>query len=83
MRRLPLAIAAAAALLIFPISAFSQSVQIGPGGVRVDDGQGARGGGQCEELRLACEEQAGRARRGKLPSVSRDLPTASSARCLR
>src|SRR3954468_5479156 len=51
MRKLALMIAAVAALLVSPISAFSQSIQIGPGGVRVDDGRGARGGGQCEELR--------------------------------
>jgi hypothetical protein len=55
MRKLALAFAAVAALLVFPISAFSQSIQIGPGGVRVDDGR--RGGGQCEELRLACENK--------------------------
>jgi hypothetical protein len=56
MRKLALAFAAMAALLVFPISAFSQSIQIGPGGVRVDDGRG-RAGGQCEELRLACENK--------------------------
>jgi hypothetical protein len=33
------------------------SIQIGPGGIRVDDGRGRRGGGQCEELRLACENK--------------------------
>ena len=34
------------------------SIQIGPGGIRVDDGRSARrGGGQCEELRLACENK--------------------------
>ena len=57
MRKLVLAIAAIAALSVCPISAFSQSVEIGPGGVRVDDGRRARGGGQCEELRLACENK--------------------------
>jgi hypothetical protein len=56
MRKFALVFAAMAALLVFPISAFSQSIQIGPGGVRVDDGR-ARGGGQCEELRLACENK--------------------------
>jgi hypothetical protein len=56
MRKFALAFAAMAALLVFPIAAFSQSIQIGPGGVRVDDGRG-RGGGQCEELRLACENK--------------------------
>jgi hypothetical protein len=43
-----------AALFIIPTSGFSQSIQIGPGGVRVDDG---RGRGQCEELRRACENK--------------------------
>lgn len=57
MRKIALAIAAVAALLIFPVSAFSQSIQVGPGGVRIDDGRGVRGGGQCEELRLACENK--------------------------
>ena len=56
MRKLIIALAAVAALLVFPVSAFSQSIQIGPGGVRIDDGRG-RGGGQCEELRLACENK--------------------------
>ena len=45
-----------AVFMLVPVSAFSQSFQIGPGGVRIDDGQG-RGGGQCEELRLACENK--------------------------
>ena len=53
MRKLTLAVGAAAALFVIPISAFSQSIQIqiGPGGVRIDDGRGR--GGQCEELRRA------------------------------
>ena len=51
MRRFVFAVAAAAALFVIPISAFSQSIQIGPGGVRIDDGRGR--GGQCEELRRA------------------------------
>ena len=33
------------------------SIQIGPSGIRVDDGRGRRGGGQCEGLRLACENK--------------------------
>ena len=57
MRKLALAVAAVAALLVLPVSAFSQSIEIGPGGVRMDDGRRARGGGQCEELRLACENK--------------------------
>ena len=43
---------------LLPSSAQAQpSIQIGPGGVRVDDGRGRRGGGECEELRLACENK--------------------------
>ena len=43
---------------LYPSGAQAQpSIQIGPGGVRVDDGRGRRGGGQCEELRLACENK--------------------------
>jgi hypothetical protein len=49
MRKFALGAAAAAALLVIPISAFSQSIEIGPGGVRV--------GGQCDELRRACENK--------------------------
>ena len=52
MRRLALVVAAAA-FFIAPAASFSQSIQIGPGGVRVDDGRG----GQCEELRRACENK--------------------------
>jgi hypothetical protein len=48
-------VVAAAAFFVLPTSAFSQSIQIGPGGVRVDDGWGR--GGQCEELRRACENK--------------------------
>ena len=56
VRQVAFAVAAATSIMLFPISAFSQSVQIGPGGVRIDDGRG-RGGGQCEELRRACENK--------------------------
>ena len=43
---------------LYPSRAQAQpSIQIGPGGIRVDDGRGRRGGGQCEELRLACENK--------------------------
>ena len=49
MRKFALGVAAATALLVIPISAFSQSIEIGPGGVRV--------GGQCDELRRACENK--------------------------
>ncbi len=56
--------AAFAILMIAPISAFSQSFEIGPGGVRVDDGR-RRGGGQCQELRAACENKDRLGERGE------------------
>jgi len=49
MRKYALATAAAAALFIIPASGFSQSIEIGPGGVRLR--------GECEELRRACENK--------------------------
>src|SRR5437868_14106723 len=52
MRTSLFAVVAAAALCSFPMSGFSQSFEIGPGGVRID-----RGGGRCEQLRLACENK--------------------------
>lgn len=64
MRRLTLALATVAAILVLPISAFSQSVQIGPGGVQIDDGRGRRGG-QCEQLRRACENKDRLGERGE------------------
>src|SRR4051794_36576424 len=62
MRKFLFVAAAAVALFSVPVSGFSQSVQIGPGGVRIDDG---RGGGQCEELRLACENKDRLGERGE------------------
>jgi hypothetical protein len=62
MRRFLLIAAAAAAFFSFPVSGFSQSVQFGPGGVRIDDG---RGGGRCEQLRLACENKDALGERGE------------------
>ena len=50
MRKFAFGVAAATALSVIPISAFSQSVEIGPGGVRVR-------GGECEQLRRACENK--------------------------
>ena len=50
MRKCAFGAAAAAAFFVIPISAFSQSIEFGPGGVRL------RGGG-CEELRRACENK--------------------------
>src|SRR5437763_15753430 len=52
MRTSLFAVVAPAALCSFPMSGFSQSFEIGPGGVRID-----RGGGRCEQLRLACENK--------------------------
>jgi hypothetical protein len=59
MRTYALAIAAAA-LFALPTSAFSQGVELGPGGVRIEPsyhgdyhGRSAYGG-ECRELRQAC-----------------------------
>ena len=56
---------AAVATLMFPVIASAQSIQVGPGGVRVDDGRGRGGGGQCEELRRACENKDRLGERGE------------------
>ena len=56
MRKSVLAIAAATALC-FPVSAFSQGIQIGPGGIYVGDDHRDHEGSQrreCEEMRTAC-----------------------------
>ena len=54
MRTYALAIAAAA-IFAFPASAFSQGVEIGPGGVRtVGDPREASSQQECEELRSRC-----------------------------
>ena len=58
MRRYAFGVAAATALFVFPISAFSQSIEVGPGGVRI-------GGGQCEQLRRACENKDALGERGE------------------
>jgi hypothetical protein len=50
MRKFALSLSAAATLFVVPIPAFSQSIEIGPGGVRV-------GRGDCEQLRRACENK--------------------------
>ena len=62
MRKYAFGAAAATALFVIPISAFSQSIEVGPGGVRVYDG---RGGGQCEQLRRACENKDALGERGE------------------
>jgi hypothetical protein len=59
MRKSVLIVTAAAALLVSPISGFAQSIDIGPGGVRVERG------GQCEQLRLACENKDRLGERGE------------------
>lgn len=50
-----LAIVAAAALC-FPVSAFSQGIEIGPGGVHIGDDRGREGSRhqECEDMRNAC-----------------------------
>jgi hypothetical protein len=80
MRRCALALAAAAAFLTVPSALSAQTFQIGPGGVRVDDGRGRRAGGQCEELRLACEnkDRLGERGEGQLPSLPRNLSATRS-----
>lgn len=62
---LTFALAAAAALLLSPVSAFAQSLRIGPDGVQLDDGRSGRRGGQCEELRRACENRDRLGERGE------------------
>jgi hypothetical protein len=62
VQKFTLALLAVAALFALPMSAFSQDVEIGPGGVQINPGYGYhhgyyhlhRGYGQCEELRAAC-----------------------------
>ena len=39
--------AAATALFVIPISALSQSIEVGPGGVRVYDGRGGGNASNC------------------------------------
>jgi hypothetical protein len=50
---------ATAALFVLPTSAFSQGVEFGPGGIRINPGyhhryHHVRRGGECRELRQAC-----------------------------
>ena len=67
MRRLVLGMAAAAACLGLPGTAFAQGISIGPGGVQIDDGRRPYGvqreyyeerrgpsRAMCRELRQAC-----------------------------
>lgn len=56
MRTYALALVAAA-FLAFPASGFSQGVEFGPGGVRIESGQHRQGRSvspNCGELRRAC-----------------------------
>lgn len=64
MAKYKLAALAAAALFILPVSAFSQVLEFGPGGVRFGEGRG-RGGSQCEQLRRACEAKDRLGERGR------------------
>ena len=64
MRRSAVALAAAA-LFVLPAGLSAQTFEIGPGGIRVDDGRGRRASGQCEELRLACENKDRLGERGE------------------
>ncbi len=62
MRNYLIALAAFSAILAFPSAAISQSLRIGPGGVQLDTG---RDRGQCDELRLACENKDRLGERGE------------------
>lgn len=53
MRNFALMMAAAVTVCLTPVAASAQAFEIGPGGVRFYDGR-PRGGGHCEQLRLAC-----------------------------
>ena len=69
--------AAAAALLVIPTYAFSQEIQIGPGGVKVGPGYHSHryynryeGGGMSPiESRLHAQGRTRRARHGELPQI--------------
>ena len=61
---------AGVALFALPTSGFSQAVEVGPGGVRIDPYHRHYGRGECRELRHAClhkeelgEQGAGNCRR--------------------
>lgn len=57
---------AAGLLLLSPLAASAQTFEIGPGGVRMGEGrERVRGGGGCEELRLACENRDRLGERGE------------------
>jgi hypothetical protein len=56
---LAIAAAAAAAALFFPVSSYSQGIEIGPGGIHIGGDRDQEGSRQqdCEELRRACEHK--------------------------
>jgi hypothetical protein len=64
MRPSALAIAFAGLLALAPTLATAQTFEIGPGGVRIGEGRRG-GGGQCEQLRLACENKDRLGERGE------------------
>src|SRR5258707_13707830 len=59
------------------MSAFSQSIQIGPGGVRIDEGRGRGGAMRGIAACLRKQGQARGARRRKLTQKPGNLPKAS------
>ena len=82
MRTFGLAMAAAV-LFVLPTSAFSQGIELGPGGIRVHPGyheERYASGSECRELRQAClhREELGEQGRGncqryrRLCQVGRD-----------
>ena len=63
MRTFAVALAAAFSLLLSALPSNAQGIRIGPGGVQIETGR--RGGGQCEELRRACENKDRLGERGE------------------
>ena len=59
--------AATAALFALPVSAFSQGVEFGPGGVRIERHHHgyAADRGECRELRAACLHKGELGERGR------------------
>jgi hypothetical protein len=72
MRHRVLAACAGIALLMAPIAVSAQGIEIGPGGVRIDDGRGRERGRErgsdreiCRELRQACMHKEELGERGQ------------------
>lgn len=58
MRKVALALVAATTVFLVPVSTYAQTFEIGPGGFRMREDRGYRGGGvDCEELRFACRNK--------------------------